>query len=318
MQNSERRTLPGSQQQGSDAWIPAEVANFVQLSFFFFFFFFFGGATYTRVCVCVLCVTETWLRGVPTAQQLHPGAGLVNGGGVAEEEERHAGDAAEDQHHGQQHEHRGRLEGSGRDGAEVGEAAHAGELPAGRRPGAHAVVEEAEVAGLRRVDAVADPVGLDEHHHVDDGEADGEDGPQHPDGPGVAHVIVMVDLGGFLGRQHVWSIFFFHSLSPSLSLSFSFFLSTPVLLLLFRLLQEKKKCIFFPPLFILIKKFQTAPHPLCTDPLLFPPSCIIYLFIYLFPLLRLYFSRFGCFLKASQRAYTSTRYRCGPVNMHVT
>ena len=162
---------------------------------------------------------------MPTAQQLHPGAGLVNGGGVAEEEERHAGDAAEDQHHGQQHEHRGRLEGSGRDGAEVGEAAHAGELPAGRRPGAHAVVEEAEVAGLRRVDAVADPVGLDEHHHVDDGEADGEDGPQHPDGPGVAHVIVMVDLGGFLGRQHVWSIFFFLSLSLSPSLSLSFFLS---------------------------------------------------------------------------------------------
>lgn len=144
----------------------------------------------------------------PTAQQLHPGAGLVNGGGVAEEEERHAGDAAEDQHHGEQHEHRGCLEGSGRDGAEVGEAAHAGELPTGRRPGAHAVVEEAEVAGLRRVDAVADPVGLDEHHHVDDGEADSEDGPQHPDGPGVAHIIVMVYLGGFLGRQHVWSVFF--------------------------------------------------------------------------------------------------------------
>lgn len=166
---------------------------------------------------------------MPTAQQLHPGAGLVNGGGVAEEEERHAGDAAEDQHHGQQHEHWGRLEGSGRDGAEVGEAAHAGELPAGRRPGTHAVVEEAEVAGLRRVDAVADPVGLDEHHHIDDGEADGEDGPQHPDGSGVAHIIVMVDLGGFLGRQHVWSFF-----SP-----LSFFLDifyTPVPLLLYTLI----------------------------------------------------------------------------------
>lgn len=146
-------------------------------------------------------------NGVPTTQQLHPGAGLVNGGGVAEEEQCHAGDAAEDQHHGQQHEDRGCLEGSGRDGAEVGEAAHAGELPAGRRPGAHAVVEEAEVAGLWRVDAVADPVGLDEHHHVDDGEANGEDGPEHPDGTGVAHVIVMVNLGGFLGRQHVLCCF---------------------------------------------------------------------------------------------------------------
>lgn len=152
----------------------------------------------------------------PTAQQLHPSAGLVNGGGVAEEEERHAGDAAQDQHHGEQHEHRRGLEGAGRNGAEVGEAAGAGELPGRRRTGAHAVVEEAKVAGLRRADAVADPVGLDEHHHVDDGKADGEDGPQHADGAGVAHVVVMVDLGGFLGRQHVWVFF---SFSPYISLS---------------------------------------------------------------------------------------------------
>lgn len=141
-----------------------------------------------------------------TAQQLHPRARLVHGGGVAKEEERHARDAAEDQHHGQQHEDRRRFEGSGRDGAEVGEAAHARQLATGRRPRAHAVVEQAEVSGLRRVDAVTDPVGLNEHHHVDDGEADGEDGPQHADGTRVAHVVVMVDLGGFLGRQHVWSL----------------------------------------------------------------------------------------------------------------
>lgn len=144
----------------------------------------------------------------PTAQQLHPGAGLVNGRGVAEEEECHAGNAAKNQHHGEKHKHRGCLECSGRDWAEVGEATHAGELPAWWRPGAHAVVEEAEVADLRCVDTVANPVGLNEHHNVDNGKADGEDGPKHSDGPGVAHVIVMIYLGGFLGRQHVWSSLF--------------------------------------------------------------------------------------------------------------
>lgn len=158
----------------------------------------------------------------PTAQQLHPGAGLVNGRSVAEEEERHAGNAAKNQHHGEKHKHRGCLEGSGWDWAEVREATHAGELPARWRPGAHAVVKEAEVADLRRVDAVANPVGLNEHHNVDDGKADGEDGPKHPDGPGVAHVIVMIDLGGFLGRQHVRSIFFFFYLDVFFFL-FSFF-----------------------------------------------------------------------------------------------
>lgn len=49
---------------------------------------------------------------VLTAEQLHPGARLVHGGGVAEEEKRHAGDAAQDKHHGQQHEEKGGLEGA--------------------------------------------------------------------------------------------------------------------------------------------------------------------------------------------------------------
>lgn len=66
----------------------------------------------------------------PTCQELHPGADLVDGGGVAEEEKGKAGDAAENQHHGKQHEEGGRLEGAGRDGAEVGERAPAGELAA--------------------------------------------------------------------------------------------------------------------------------------------------------------------------------------------
>ena len=115
-------------------------------------------------------------RPSPTCQELHPGADLVDRGRVAEEEKRKAGDAAEDQHHGEQHEEGGRLEGAGRDGAEVGERAAAGELSA-RQPAAHTVVEEAEVARFGGAHAVAHPVGLDEDHHVDDGEADGEDGP---------------------------------------------------------------------------------------------------------------------------------------------
>lgn len=167
-----------------------------------------------------------------TAQQLHPGAGLVNGRGVAEEEERHAGNAAENQHHGEKHEHWGCLEGSGWDWAEVGEATHASELPARRWPSTHTVVEEAKVANLRCGDAVANPIGLNEHHNIDDGKADSEDGPKHSDGPGVAHVIVMINLGGFLGRQHVGCFLFI--------CMFSFFLSC--FLTYFYSIIQTKKC----------------------------------------------------------------------------
>ncbi len=44
-----------------------------------------------------------------TAKQLHPSAGFVDGGGVAEEEERHTANAAQNEDHGQQHEERGHL-----------------------------------------------------------------------------------------------------------------------------------------------------------------------------------------------------------------
>lgn len=63
-------------------------------------------------------------------------------------------------------------------------------------------MEESEIAGLRGVHSVPYPVGLDEAHNVDDGEQDGENRPQHPDGPGVADVIGVVDLGRLLGGQH--------------------------------------------------------------------------------------------------------------------
>lgn len=135
---------------------------------------------------------------------MHPGARLVDRGGVAEEEERHAGNAAQDEYHGHEHEKGRCFESTRRDGAEVGEGPVTPELAVGV-PFTYAVVEQAEVAGVRRVHAVADPVGLNEHHHIDNGKADGEDRPQDPDGPRVPHVVVMVDLGGFLRWQHFCS-----------------------------------------------------------------------------------------------------------------
>lgn len=136
----------------------------------------------------------------PTCCQLHPAADLVHGAGAAEEEEREAADAGEHQRHGRADEDRGGLEGAGRDVAELGNAALARQVPG--QPVTDAVVEQAEVARLWRVHAVADPVRLDETHHVDDGEEDGEDGPQDADGARVAHVVGLVDLGSLGGREH--------------------------------------------------------------------------------------------------------------------
>lgn len=135
-----------------------------------------------------------------TGGQLHPGADLIDAPRVAEEEEAEADDAAHHQQHGDPHEEHGRLEGAGRNGAEVQRAPFAGELRGERVP--DAVVEEAEVPGLRRVDAVSDPVGLDEHHHGDDGEGDGENRPQHAHGAGVTHVVGVVNFSCLQSREH--------------------------------------------------------------------------------------------------------------------
>ena len=114
-----------------------------------------------------------------TRRSLHPAADLKHGGGAEQEEEAEAADAAHHQHHGHADQEGGGLERGGRDGRELGEAALARQLPGYAVPGAE--VEEAEVAGLRRVHAIADPVGLREDRHVDHGQQDGEDGPQQPD-----------------------------------------------------------------------------------------------------------------------------------------
>ena len=136
-----------------------------------------------------------------TGSQLHPGADLVDASRVAEEKEAETNDAANDQQHGDPHEEHGCLESSGRYGAEVKRAPFAGELRGERV--ADAVVEKAEVPGLRRVDTVPDPVGLDEHHHGDDSEGDGENCPHNTHGSSVTHVVGVVDFCCLLSREHV-------------------------------------------------------------------------------------------------------------------
>lgn len=135
-----------------------------------------------------------------TGGQLYPGADLVHAPRVAEEKEAQADDAAHDQQHRDPHEEHGCLKSTGWDGAEVQRAPFADELRRERVP--YAVVEEAEVSGLRRVNAVPDPVWLDEHHHCDDCKGDGENRPQHAHGSGVTHVVSVVDFSCFLSREH--------------------------------------------------------------------------------------------------------------------
>lgn len=135
-----------------------------------------------------------------TCSQLHPAADLVHGAGAAEEEEREAADAGEHQHHGHGDEEGGGLERTGGDAAELGEAALTGQVPG--QPVADAVVEQPEVSRLRGVHAVSNPVRLDEAHHVDDGEEDGEDGPKGADGAGVPDVVGLVYFGSLGGGDH--------------------------------------------------------------------------------------------------------------------
>lgn len=110
-----------------------------------------------------------------TWQCLHPATDLVHGGGAQHEEETEAADAGDHQHHGHSNEEGGGLERTGGDSGELSEAALAGQLPG--ESVSDAIVEKAEVAGLRRIHAIPDPIGLWEDGHVNDAEQDGEDGP---------------------------------------------------------------------------------------------------------------------------------------------
>lgn len=148
-------------------------------------------------CLCTstfTCQTLTW-------GQLHPCTDPVDVPGVAEEEQTETDHGANNQQHGRADEEHGSPEGRGRDGGKVQYAALTDELRGQRVP--DAVVGEAEVTSLRGVDAVPDPVGLDEDHHGDDGEADGENGPHHADCPRVSHIVGVVDFGCLLGWKQI-------------------------------------------------------------------------------------------------------------------
>ena len=116
-----------------------------------------------------------------TTEQLHPSARFVDSGGVAEEKQREASNAAQDEHHGHQNEEGGCLESARRDGTEIAEGPLTCELPVGV-PGAHTVVKQAEVTGVWGVNTVPDPVRLNEHHYIDNGQAYGKYGPEDANG----------------------------------------------------------------------------------------------------------------------------------------
>lgn len=133
--------------------------------------------------------------------QLHPRADLVNIPRVAKEEQTEADHGSDDQQHGCSNEEHGRPEGRWGDGAKVQSTALTHQLGGQRVP--DAVVEQAEVSGLRGVDAVPDPERLDEDHHRDNDEADGKHCPHDADGSGVSHVVSVVDLGRLLSWKKV-------------------------------------------------------------------------------------------------------------------
>lgn len=133
-----------------------------------------------------------------TGCQLHPRADLVHAARVAEEEQTKANNGAHDQQQRDPDEEHGGFEGTWRDGAEVEGTAFTHQLSCDGVP--DAVVEKPEVSRLRGVHTVSDPIRLDEDHDADDGEADGEDGPEHADRPRVSHVIGVIDPGSLLGR----------------------------------------------------------------------------------------------------------------------
>lgn len=89
---------------------------------------------------------------------MHPATDLVNGGGAEEEEETEAADAGDNEHHGHSYEEGGGLERAGGDSGELGEATLAGQVSGD--PVSDAIMKKAEVAGLRRIHAIPNPVGL--------------------------------------------------------------------------------------------------------------------------------------------------------------
>lgn len=131
----------------------------------------------------------------PTRCCLHPATDFVHGGGAEEKEETEAADAGDHQHHRHSYEEGGGLERTGGDGGELGEAALTDQVSGVSVP--NAIVKKAEVAGLRRVHAIPNPIGLREDGHVHDTEQDSKNGPQKSDDTGVSDVIGLVQFRSF-------------------------------------------------------------------------------------------------------------------------
>lgn len=133
-----------------------------------------------------------------TSCQLHPCTDLVNAAWVAEEKQTKADNSPYDQQQRDPNEEHSGFKGTWRDGSKVQSTALTHQLSCDGVP--NAIVKEPKVAWLRGVNTVSNPVRLNEDHHTDDGEADGEDSPQHTDGPRVSYIICVIDLGSLLGR----------------------------------------------------------------------------------------------------------------------
>lgn len=133
-----------------------------------------------------------------TSCQLHPCADLVHAAWVAEEEQTKANDSPHDQQQRDPNEEHGGFEGTWRDGSKVEGTALTHQLSCDGVP--DAVVKKPKVSWLRGVNTVSNPIRLNEDNHTDDGEADGEDGPENANGPCVSYVICVIDLGSLLRR----------------------------------------------------------------------------------------------------------------------
>lgn len=132
-----------------------------------------------------------------TGRQLHPCTNLVDATSVAEEEQTEAADGAHNQQEGNAHKEHGGLERSRGNGAKVQGASFADQFSGDGV--ANTVVEQSKITRLRSIHTVSNPIRLDEDHHGDDSEADGEYDPEHTDGPGITHIIGVVNFGSLLG-----------------------------------------------------------------------------------------------------------------------
>lgn len=103
------------------------------------------------------------------------------------EEEQHATDAEEDSDDGQSHKDGSCPEGRRGDRLKRVQSPFADHFLAVLDQPAE--LPESEMSGALAMLGVTKPVGLQEDHHVDDGEANGEDSPENPDGLGVPQVV---------------------------------------------------------------------------------------------------------------------------------